>query len=545
MQAAGRMRLLGKGQTLCFVGTAEVSQSIRQFAQADVPVRPELEPEQDVAAEVSRALAHGSDQVPRDSRFEAAADRDVGPECEDPENVQQSVAVSERPLGTADGTAQGRALGDAEEESTRSADSACGCAPATAAAATVLSTAAAAAALAESDTASKSAASPVPVPLLEGEGHRASGAEEMSQPREHQRAVREEGGAHAVEQPLEGQGNAEGEDTGEGLQENTDGEDQGEEGVLEPLDTSDHSVQSLPNSLHSSEAGVHSLENSVDSSQHGVPVEEADEGDDRAELEGQICRRECEDEEEAAATEELLRADFQSPTGQAPADPESSHPEDLARTCDSLTAAIRAAPATAPAPIPPADTVAVAAHTPASVRGFGLATTSASSSATAPVTAAAAGAIVAAAIIAQEAACTATPPSNEAFATESARTGQGPPITSQHILQWVVANTIQATEEAFVEFVGQGCLHQLMQQSPDYAVQPEVLGLQQLYGADRRSVTRKSLVDRQLERSMSKCTDLRAFGAFNQRMHQRVMRSAAPQHGFLPALCSVAGRGGS
>lgn len=57
------------------------------------------------------------------------------------------------------------------------------------------------------------------------------------------------------------------------------------------------------------------------------------------------------------------------------------------------------------------------------------------------------------------------------------------PLTSRDVLQWAMANTVAATLHGVLEWAHQGLLFAASHRAPDHWLQPEQLGLDELYGA--------------------------------------------------------------
>jgi hypothetical protein len=74
-----------------------------------------------------------------------------------------------------------------------------------------------------------------------------------------------------------------------------------------------------------------------------------------------------------------------------------------------------------------------------------------------------------------------------ASASQVARAGTQPDaVTSREVLQWVMGNTVGATLRGLLEFSKQGLLFATTRGAPERTLQPEVLALEELYGASRR-----------------------------------------------------------
>ena len=57
------------------------------------------------------------------------------------------------------------------------------------------------------------------------------------------------------------------------------------------------------------------------------------------------------------------------------------------------------------------------------------------------------------------------------------------PLTSRDVLQWAMANTVAATLHGVLEWAHQGLLFAASHAAPEHRLQPEQLGLEELYGS--------------------------------------------------------------
>ena len=60
------------------------------------------------------------------------------------------------------------------------------------------------------------------------------------------------------------------------------------------------------------------------------------------------------------------------------------------------------------------------------------------------------------------------------------KTAAALPLTSLHVLAWAMHNTVAATQKGVVEWAHQGLQHAATRGAPERALQPEVLGLQDM-----------------------------------------------------------------
>jgi hypothetical protein len=58
-------------------------------------------------------------------------------------------------------------------------------------------------------------------------------------------------------------------------------------------------------------------------------------------------------------------------------------------------------------------------------------------------------------------------------------------LTSRHVLQWVMHNTVQATQNGVLEWSYQGLLFAATRGAPEHALQPELLDLEAMYAGSR------------------------------------------------------------
>jgi hypothetical protein len=68
---------------------------------------------------------------------------------------------------------------------------------------------------------------------------------------------------------------------------------------------------------------------------------------------------------------------------------------------------------------------------------------------------------------------------------DTANTCVNGPFTSLDVLQWVMHNTVQATQNGVLEWSHQGLLFAATRGTPQHALQPELLDLEELYGSSR------------------------------------------------------------
>jgi hypothetical protein len=102
--------------------------------------------------------------------------------------------------------------------------------------------------------------------------------------------------------------------------------------------------------------------------------------------------------------------------------------------------------------------------------------------------------------------------------------GTGEVVGSRDVLQWVMHNTVQATQHGLLEWSHQGLLFAATRGAPERALQPEVLGLEELYGGGRRRRPVAAVVREQCDRRRQSCGG-RLAGDMSRVMGDIVQRS--------------------
>jgi hypothetical protein len=129
-----------------------------------------------------------------------------------------------------------------------------------------------------------------------------------------------------------------------------------------------------------------------------------------------------------------------------------------------------------------------------------------------------------------------------ASASQVAGSGSQPnAVTSREVLQWVMGNTLGATLRGLLEFSKQGLLFATTHGAPERTLQPEVLALDELYGASRRHRPLPAVVRQASEQRLagtSLAGDMRELiASLVQRAEEYGSEHSVVAHGGLGEEC--------
>jgi hypothetical protein len=107
-------------------------------------------------------------------------------------------------------------------------------------------------------------------------------------------------------------------------------------------------------------------------------------------------------------------------------------------------------------------------------------------------------------------------------AANNPQTSATAPLQPVHVLQWVMSNTVQATQAGVIEWARQGLHYATTKGAPDRALLDEVLGLSELYGAARAQEAAGDIVSATAAQKATKAGGVGALSPDMQGLVQQI-----------------------
>jgi hypothetical protein len=95
-------------------------------------------------------------------------------------------------------------------------------------------------------------------------------------------------------------------------------------------------------------------------------------------------------------------------------------------------------------------------------------------------------------------------------------------VQMQHVLQWVMSNTVEANQHGVVQWAGHGLHFAVTQDAPDRARLDEKLEVKDLYGSSRDKEPVETVVAAMVEKQLQRCSSGAGLGAAQQQIVREV-----------------------